>query len=124
MLWIVAYDVPVTHDPWRDKVAKHLSGFGFYRLQYSVFFGNVSSNSADGCKKSLEAKLRANSVPCDIRFFPLCLTCESKMLMINVNDYIPNARNLPGVTTPIIIGGPALGSLGPSRSAPGGGGKP
>jgi CRISPR-associated endonuclease Cas2 len=101
MLWVVAYDVPATHDKWRLKVAKLLSNFGLFRIQYSVFSGVICQNVAQSCKIAVENLLRSNQVPADVRFFPLCLSCEGKVLGVNNMDYIAGKKK-PGLISSTI----------------------
>ena len=102
MFWVITYDVPATHDPWREKVAKILSNFGFFRIQYSVFVGDRTQNTLDACKLKIETLLKANLVPADIRFFPLCKSCENTTLRFNNCNYKSvNAKT--GVSASVLI---------------------
>nr|MDO8109711.1 CRISPR-associated endonuclease Cas2 [Candidatus Sigynarchaeota archaeon] len=102
MFWVITYDVPATHDEWRLKVAKTLSNFGFFRIQYSVFVGDRTNNTVQACKLKLESMLKNNLVPADIRFFPLCTSCAQGTFRINNCNYKPgNAKT--GIPSNILI---------------------
>ncbi|MHA1370774.1 MAG: CRISPR-associated endonuclease Cas2 [Promethearchaeota archaeon] len=92
MFWVVTYDVPATHDEWRTKIAKKLSDFGLFRIQYSVFVGIRSQNSIEACKIAIEDMLKKDSIPADIRFFPLCKSCEQNIMHLNSGNYIASRR--------------------------------
>lgn len=102
MFWVITYDLPVTHDAWREKVAKTLSSFGFFRIQYSVFVGDRTQNTVQACKLKLEAMLKANQVPADIRFFPLCKSCENDTMRLNNCNY-KSGNMKTGVPTSVLI---------------------
>nr|MDO8084979.1 CRISPR-associated endonuclease Cas2 [Candidatus Sigynarchaeum springense] len=102
MFWVITYDVPVTHDKWREKLAKVLSDFGFFRIQYSVFVGDRTTNTTQACKLKIEAMLKAGFVPADVRFFPLCKSCEAGAIQVNNCNYKSvNAKT--GVPSTVLI---------------------
>jgi CRISPR-associated endonuclease Cas2 len=102
MYWIVTYDVPATHDKWREQIAKVLFSFGLFRIQYSVFLGDRTSNTIDACRTKLDTMLKANNVPADIRFFPMCKSCEAGALRINIRNYRAG-EPVTGVPSSILI---------------------
>ncbi|MHA1679578.1 MAG: CRISPR-associated endonuclease Cas2 [Promethearchaeota archaeon] len=102
MLWFVAYDIPATHDRWRFRVARELSNAGLFRIQYSVFMGELSNNAMKSCKLIIDSMLSRNRVPADIRFLPLCRTCEKKALRTNTEGYTPGKIG-PTMPSSIVI---------------------
>lgn len=96
----MTYDVATKFDDWRMKIAKKLSNFGLFRVQYSVFIGDITPNRMQSCKLAIEGMLK-NKIPADVRFFPLCKACEGKVMRINSGTYTPGrkktaARGMPG----------------------------
>jgi CRISPR-associated endonuclease Cas2 len=102
MYWVITYDIPATHDKWRDKVAKKLSSFGFFRVQYSVFVGDRTVNTTQACKLALESMLKGNFVPADIRFFPLCKSCENGVMRFNNCNY-RSVNSKTGIPSTVLI---------------------
>ena len=105
MFWVVTYDVPATHDEWRVKIAAMLSKFGLFRIQYSVFMGDRTQNVIQACMLSLKTMLKGNTVPADIRFFPLCATCEQGVLRLNNCNYKPG-NNVTSAPASILVTNP------------------
>ncbi|MHA1750410.1 MAG: CRISPR-associated endonuclease Cas2 [Promethearchaeota archaeon] len=92
MFWVITYDVPATHDDYRNKIASTLLDYHLFRIQYSVFIGWTSVNAINSCKFKIEKMLKKNNVPADIRFFPLCRECENKASRINSLNYKPGNK--------------------------------
>lgn len=96
MFWVVTYDIPATHDKWRFRTAKILFEHGLSRVQWSVFTGDATSNSMKTCMLRLFRMVTVNSVPSDIRFFPLCRGCHGKIMGFKTEQYVTGQPNQSG----------------------------
>ncbi|MHA1457326.1 MAG: CRISPR-associated endonuclease Cas2 [Promethearchaeota archaeon] len=74
------YDIPVDFDPIRTKISDILLSYGLIRLNYSVFFGELTRNIAEEISMKL-TKLTAK-VPGDVRLFRLCQACYKETIVI------------------------------------------
>ncbi len=54
ILWVL-YDI--TNDRARSRVAKYCKQAGLYRVQYSVFLGNVSASDRDTLEIQMEEEI-------------------------------------------------------------------
>jgi CRISPR-associated protein Cas2 len=76
--WIVvSYDV--ADDKRRNRVMKAVEGYGA-RAQYSVFECDIKPEDADKLLARLQALI--DSKADDIRFYPLCESCQAKMRLL------------------------------------------
>ncbi len=78
MLTWVVYDITDTRK--RDEVIKICKGYGLYRVQKSVFLGNLNRNELDSvaleCKEAIDEKTDSLYV------FPMCDDCFGKIKLI------------------------------------------
>lgn len=56
MKLLIFYDIVKTKD--RNNIVEILENYGFYRLQFSVYIGNVKSNKVDTLSVELSSKIR------------------------------------------------------------------
>jgi CRISPR-associated protein Cas2 len=68
MLTFVVYDI--SKDRTRTKIAKRCLDFGLYRVQKSVFLGDIESNRVD--EIILASKELMNQETDSVYVFPLC----------------------------------------------------
>ncbi len=68
MLTWVIYDIVET--PKRTKIAKACKGYGLYRVQKSVFHGNMNKNQID--ELSLKCEDIINPDEDSVYIFPMC----------------------------------------------------
>ncbi|MBD3198143.1 MAG: CRISPR-associated endonuclease Cas2 [Candidatus Lokiarchaeota archaeon] len=78
--FIVIYDIPVEFDPIRKKISDILLSYYLIRLNYSVFFGELTYNKAEEVALKLEKVMK--NVPGDVRIIPICKSCHSKVITI------------------------------------------
>jgi CRISPR-associated protein Cas2 len=80
MFVLISYDIP--NDRRRLKVAKILLDYGGERVQRSVFECYITSRNF----KSLQERLQRvyDEEEDSIRFYSLCETCQSKMILVGV----------------------------------------
>lgn len=78
MLTWVVYDIADTRK--RDTVIRICKGYGLYRVQKSVFLGNLNRNELDSialeCKEAIDEKTDSLYV------FPMCDDCFGKIKLI------------------------------------------
>ena len=77
-MYVVSYDI--TSDRLRNKIAKILEGYGL-RVQYSVFECHLTEKEYTELYRKL-MKLMENVEEGNIRFYPICGTCEKKIRTI------------------------------------------
>lgn len=80
MRYIVIYDIPVQFDRIRTKISDILLNYCLMRLNYSVFFGEISTNRAE--EIALKLKKVMEKVPGDIRIIPICNSCYEKAIVV------------------------------------------
>jgi len=80
MFILISYDIP--NDRRRLKVAKVLLDYGGERVQRSVFECYITARNF----KRLHERLQQvyNEEEDSIRFYSLCETCQSKMILMGV----------------------------------------
>ncbi|HEY0089394.1 MAG TPA: CRISPR-associated endonuclease Cas2 [Candidatus Lokiarchaeia archaeon] len=78
--YIIIYDIPVEFDPIRTKISDILLSCGLIRLNFSVFFGELTKNRAEELALRLE-KLMKN-VPGDVRLIPICQKCHENVITV------------------------------------------
>ncbi|MHA1439579.1 MAG: CRISPR-associated endonuclease Cas2 [Promethearchaeota archaeon] len=78
--FLVIYDIPVEFDKFRTKISNLLLSYNLIRLNYSVFFGELTFNVAGDIAKKLKELLK--NVPGDVRMLPICKNCYSKVITI------------------------------------------
>lgn len=77
---IIIYDIPVEFDPFRTKISNMLLSYNLIRLNYSVFFGELTFNRAE--EIALRLKKLLKDVPGDVRIIPICEKCHSKVITV------------------------------------------
>ncbi len=78
--FIIIYDIPVEFDPIRTKISDLLLSYYLIRLNYSVFFGNLTYNIAE--EIALKLKKLMKKIPGDVRIIPICKSCYSKAICV------------------------------------------
>ncbi len=81
MRYIIIYDVPVEYDPFRKKISDILLSYNLIRLNYSVFFGELTSNLAEEIAIKLR-KLLNKLKGCDVRIIPVCDRCHRNAITV------------------------------------------
>jgi CRISPR-associated endonuclease Cas2 len=80
MKFIIIYDIPIEFNPIRTKISDLLLSYNLVRLNFSVFFGEITLNRAEEIGLRLEKIMK--NVPGDVRIIPICKTCHSKAITI------------------------------------------
>jgi CRISPR-associated protein Cas2 len=81
MLWIVAYDIPVTKR--RNKIAELLEGYG-KRVQYSVFECDLEESKFTELRTRLQKLLK---LPDDsLRCYPIAANMHTKIVIMGGDD--------------------------------------
>ncbi len=80
MKFIIIYDIPIEFDPIRAKISNVLLSYNLIRLNFSVFFGNLTYNLAE--EIALRLKKIMGKVPGDVRIIPICKSCHSKAITV------------------------------------------
>lgn len=78
MLTWVVYDV--TDNRKRDMIVRICKGYGLYRVQKSVFLGNLNRNELDSI--ALECKEIIDNGTDSVYIFPMCDECFKKIKLI------------------------------------------
>lgn len=78
--FIIVYDIPVEFDAYRTKISNLLLSYNLIRLQYSVFYGDLTYNRAEEIAIRLGKLL--NKVPGDVRIIPICKQCHDKVITV------------------------------------------
>ncbi len=78
MEYIVCYDI--VEDKIREEVAKICQNRGFIRIQYSVYFGNVSKNIFEMLMMEIKDTIKNQNAV--ILTVSLCETCQKKKTVI------------------------------------------
>ena len=78
MLTWVVYDI--TENSKRDSVTKICKGYGLYRVQKSVFLGNLNRNELDSI--ALECQENIDEDTDSVYVFPMCDDCFKKIKLI------------------------------------------
>lgn len=82
MHYIITYDISADFDSLRKNIAKCCKDFGLFRIQYSVFWGNLSK--AEIRKLTHRCQKIVGDKPIDLRFIAVCSKCFQKSyVMIN-----------------------------------------
>jgi CRISPR-associated endonuclease Cas2 len=76
MNYLVCYDLPESENRLRTKIAKICKNYGLLRIQYSVFWGVLTSGEA----RELATRCAdvAGDRPIDIRFIAVCADCHGR----------------------------------------------
>jgi len=77
LVWVV-YDIVDTKK--RTKIARACQNYGLYRVQKSVFLGNISSNDID--ELTVRCKDLINIKKDSIYIFPMCLDDFKKVKLL------------------------------------------
>lgn len=80
MRYLVIYDIPVEHDPLRKKISDILLSYNMIRLNYSVFFGEITKNRAEEIALKLEKVVK--KIKADVRIIPICKHCHQNVITI------------------------------------------
>jgi len=78
--FIIVYDIPVKFDIFRTKISNLLLSYNLVRLNYSVFFGELTMNKAE--EIGLRISKFTKNIPGDIRIIPICKSCHEKAITI------------------------------------------
>lgn len=78
--YIIIYDIPVEFDLYRTKISNMLLSYNLIRLNYSVFFGELTRNRAE--EIALKLKKLLKNVPGDVRLIPVCKKCHENVLTV------------------------------------------
>jgi CRISPR-associated protein Cas2 len=81
MRYIIVYDVPIEHDPYRKKISDILLSYNLIRMNYSVFFGELTRNLAEEIALKLR-KLLKKIDGCDVRIIPVCNRCHRNAITV------------------------------------------
>ncbi|MDR0912814.1 MAG: CRISPR-associated endonuclease Cas2 [Methanobrevibacter sp.] len=86
MLTLVTYDISENKN--RTNLIKYLRHFGLYRLQKSVFAGDLNSNDRDELSQEIEYYLSGEND--SILIFPLCDNCKGDIEQYSEDEiFIP-----------------------------------
>jgi CRISPR-associated endonuclease Cas2 len=107
--FLVCYDVPMEFTKERNKIAKVCKNFGLIRIQYSVFWGSLTT--AEAKELALQAANAVGTIPVDIRFIAVCNECFGKCFTVIHNQELAtsgvetlNANPLFAVLTHTTVG--------------------
>jgi CRISPR-associated protein Cas2 len=100
MRYIVVYDVPSTDDPLRRKIATACKNYGLLRLQYSMFWGNLSK--AEVRALAFECRDLIGDTPTDIRFIAVCNACCDRSFAIVNNIKITEKDPIKILANPLM----------------------
>ncbi len=78
MLTWVVYDI--TDGRKRDNVIRICKGYGLYRVQKSVFLGNLNRNELDSVALECEEAIDTNTD--SVYVFPMCEDCFKKIKLL------------------------------------------
>jgi len=81
MKYIIVYDVPVDYDLYRKKISDILLSYNLIRLNYSVFFGELTRNLAEEIALKFR-KLLKKIDGCDVRIIPVCEKCHRNAITV------------------------------------------
>jgi len=84
MKYIIVYDIPIEYDPLRTKISNLLLSYCLVRLNYSVFFGDLTRNRAEEIALKIEKILKKvpKDVKCDVRLIPICKKCHDNAITV------------------------------------------
>jgi CRISPR-associated protein Cas2 len=77
LVWAI-YDISKTKT--RNKIVKYCKNIGLYRVQKSVFLGNISKNEID-CLKLQSEEVIDNDTDC-VYIFPMCEEDFKKAILL------------------------------------------
>ena len=80
MKYIIIYDIPIEFDLFRTKISNLLLSYNLIRLNFSVFFGELTRNTAEEIALKLDKLLK--KVPGDVRLIPICKTCHENVITV------------------------------------------
>ena len=80
MKFLVIYDIPVEHDPIRTRISNILLSYNLIRLNYSVFYGDLTYNLAE--EISLKIGKLLKKISGDVRIFPICKACQERIIVV------------------------------------------
>jgi CRISPR-associated endonuclease Cas2 len=80
MRYIVIYDIPVEFDRIRKKISDILLNYCLMRLNFSVFFGDISTNRAEEIALKLNKVMK--KVPGDVRIIQICNSCYQRAIVV------------------------------------------
>jgi len=78
--FLIIYDIPVEFDSFRTKISNILLSYNMVRLNYSVFFGELTFTKAEEIGLKLGKLLK--DVPGDVRIFPICKKCHERVITV------------------------------------------
>ncbi|MHA1828400.1 MAG: CRISPR-associated endonuclease Cas2, partial [Candidatus Heimdallarchaeaceae archaeon] len=78
MEYLLCYDI--VEDDLRQRVADLCMAKGLVRIQYSVFFGSISSNKADTLLMQIKDEIKNKDAA--ILLIELCQTCAKKKKIV------------------------------------------
>lgn len=80
MKFIIVYDIPTEYDLVRTKISNMLLSYSLIRLNFSVFFGDLTFNLAE--EIALKLKKLTKNFSCDVRIIPICKSCHEKAITV------------------------------------------
>jgi CRISPR-associated endonuclease Cas2 len=86
MNFLVCYDVPDIYPNVRRKVSQACEDFGLIRIQYSVFWGSMTT--AQARELGVRCVKISNNIPIDIRFIAVCSDCFAKSFAVIHNSLL------------------------------------
>ncbi len=83
MYYVITYDIPEPYDHIRNKLARLIMDYGFDRIQKSVFLGKARYDTVENLAIEIEKVL--GEIDADVRIFPMCSTCFSKVVVVRAS---------------------------------------
>ncbi len=80
MRYLIIYDIPVEHDPVRKKISDLLLSYGMVRLNYSVFYGELTRSKAEEIAIRLDRVVK--KIEADVRVIPVCNSCHQNVITV------------------------------------------
>ncbi len=80
MRYLIIYDIPVEHDPVRKKISDLLLSYGMVRLNYSVFYGELTRSKAEEIAMRLDRVVK--KIEADVRVIPVCNSCHQNVITV------------------------------------------
>lgn len=81
---IVVYDVPTGEEKTRNKIIEVLYDYSLYRIQYSVFGGNISKEEVSNMV--VELKQLKNIKKCDLRIGMICNHIPEPIIIVSERE--------------------------------------
>lgn len=101
MYYLIAYDVPEPYDNIRNKLARTIMDYGFDRIQRSVFLGRSNRNKVENL--AIEMEKIIGDIEADVRIFPMCSTCFSKIILVRAGKTFTDMPIIPEKEAVVII---------------------